>query len=139
MGVGSDTFGDPFIQKVFKISRPPTIIGILECFAKLCSLVKKCQNLTFKVNFLRQKSSASFWFFKIKNIGLGAHFLLKLFFVNLNFWTNLNSKGMFNFWQGLKAMESNWGRLTQWKIYYYSIEINFFKVTTSDYLSFLNF
>ena len=30
-------------------------------------------------------------------------------------------------------------KLAQWKIYYYSIEINLFKVTTSDYLSFLNF
>jgi hypothetical protein len=38
--------------------------------------VKKCQNLTFKVNFLRQKLSESFWFyFSLKNMNLRAHFL----------------------------------------------------------------
>ena len=38
--------------------------------------VKKCQNLIFKVNFQRQKSSESFRKKNsLKNIGLGAHFL----------------------------------------------------------------
>ena len=38
---------------------------------------KKCQNLTFKVNFLCQKLSESFSFlFSLKNINLGACFLL---------------------------------------------------------------
>ena len=39
-------------------------------------VVKKCLNLTFKVNFLCQKSFESFWiFFSLKNISLGPHFL----------------------------------------------------------------
>ena len=37
-----------------------------------------CENWTFKVNFLYQKSSESFWFFfSLKNNRLGAHFLLR--------------------------------------------------------------
>ena len=44
------------------------------------------QNLTFKVNFLCQKLSESFSiFFSLKNINLGAHFLLLTFFDNINF------------------------------------------------------
>ena len=47
---------------------------------------KKCKNLTFKVNFLCQKLSESFSiFFSLKNINLGAHFLLLTFFDNINF------------------------------------------------------
>ena len=42
--------------------------------------------LTFKVNFLYQKSSESFsFFFSLKNINLGAHLLLLTFFDNINF------------------------------------------------------
>ena len=42
--------------------------------------------LTFKVNFLYQKLSESFSiFFSLKNINLGAHFLLLTFFDNINF------------------------------------------------------
>ena len=42
--------------------------------------------LTFKVNFLHQKSSESFSiFFSLKNINLGAHFLLLKFFDHINF------------------------------------------------------
>ena len=42
--------------------------------------------LTFKVNFLYQKLSESFSiFFSLKNINLGAHFLLLKFFDQINF------------------------------------------------------
>ena len=42
--------------------------------------------LTFKINFLCQKLSESFSiFFSLKNINLGAHFLLLTFFDNINF------------------------------------------------------
>ena len=41
--------------------------------------VKKCQNLTFKVNFLCQKLTKSFYSFSLKKIILGAHFLLLTF------------------------------------------------------------
>ena len=42
--------------------------------------------LTFKVNFLYQKLSESFSiFFSLKNINLGAHFLLLAFFDSINF------------------------------------------------------
>ena len=47
MRVGNDTFSDPFIQKVIQNKLSTPIIGILRC-----GLVKKCHNLTFKVNFL---------------------------------------------------------------------------------------
>ena len=40
---------------------------------------------TLEVNFLRQKSSKYFSFFSLKNINLGAHFLLLTFFDNINF------------------------------------------------------
>ena len=47
----------------------------------------KSPNLpTFKVNFLYQKLSESFSiFFSLKNINLGAHFLLLTFFDTINF------------------------------------------------------
>ena len=47
----------------------------------------KSPNLpTFKVNFLHQKLSESFSiFFSLKNINLGAHFLLLTFFDSINF------------------------------------------------------
>ena len=47
----------------------------------------KSPNLpTFKVNFLYQKLSESFSiFFSLKNINLGAHFLLLTFFDSINF------------------------------------------------------
>ena len=49
-------------------------------------LMVSCQNLTFKVNFLCQKSSESFsTFFSLKNINLGAHLLLLTFFDNIIF------------------------------------------------------
>ena len=42
--------------------------------------------LNFKVNFQRQKLSESFSIlFSLKNINLGAHFLLLKFFVSINF------------------------------------------------------
>ena len=38
--------------------------------------VKKCQNCTFKVDFLCQKPTEFFWvFFSLRNINLGNHFL----------------------------------------------------------------
>ena len=47
---------------------------------------KSGQILTFKVNFLYQKLSESFSiFFSLKNINLGAHFLLLTFFDNIIF------------------------------------------------------
>ena len=62
--------------------------------------VKKVQNLTFKVNYLYQDSSKSFQFLcSIENDILGAYFLLKLFFYNSNFWNNLFSIIMPNFWR----------------------------------------
>ena len=54
--------------------------------------------LTFKVNFLYQKLSESFSiFFSLKNINLGAHFLLLTFFDIINFYITLLSKMMPNF------------------------------------------
>ena len=47
-------------------------------------VVASCQNLTFKVNFLRKKSSASFLFFFV-HWRMRAHFLLLTFFDNINF------------------------------------------------------
>ena len=49
----------------------------------------RCQNLTFKFNFLCQKSSESF---SLKNTNLGAHYLLLTFFDNINFQITLFSK-----------------------------------------------
>ena len=60
--------------------------------------VKKCQNCTFKVNFLCQKSTE---FFQkknpFKNINLGDHLLKKK--SNFNFWTTLFPKIMPTFWR----------------------------------------
>ena len=65
-------------------------------------VVKKCLNLTFKVNFLCQKSFESFWiFFSLKNISLKEGFLLLSFFENFNFWTTLFSKMVPNFWRSV--------------------------------------
>ena len=62
-------------------------------------MIEKCQFLTFKVNFLCQKLSESFsFFFSLKNINLGAHFLLLSFFGNFNFWSTLFTKIMLIFW-----------------------------------------
>ena len=58
----------------------------------------RCQKVTFKVNFLRQKSSESFLnIFLLKNTNLGAHFLFLTFFDCINFWIALFSKMMLNF------------------------------------------
>ena len=65
-----------------------------------CRAVKKCQNLTFKVNFLCQKSSDPSHFFTLKNTKLGTHFLLH---TNIFWWNQfLNHfilKMMPYFWQ----------------------------------------
>ena len=70
------------------------------CILKLTQRqgLKKCQNSTFKVTFLCQKSTKFFRkIFSSKNINLGDHFLLKPFFSRLNFWTTLLSKIRSNF------------------------------------------
>ena len=65
-------------------------------------VVKKCLNLTFKVNFHSQKLYESFWcFFSLKNISLGAGFLLLTFFKNFYFWTTLFSNMGPNFWRSV--------------------------------------
>ena len=75
------------------------MIGLSQMFTWV---VKKCLNLTFKVNFLCQKSFESFWFFfSLKNISLEEGFLLWSFFENFNFWTTLFSKMMPNFWRSV--------------------------------------
>ena len=52
----------------------------------LAKVVKNGQILTFKVNFLCRKLSEYFLiFFSLKNIILGAHFLLLTFFENFTF------------------------------------------------------
>ena len=58
-----------------------------------------CEDRTIlTVNFLCQKSSESFQiFFSLKNINLGAHFLLLTFFDDINFEIALFSKMMPNF------------------------------------------
>ena len=57
-------------------------------------MIENCQLLTFKVNFPHQKSSESFSLFSLKNINLGAHFLLLTFFENFNFLSTLFTKIM---------------------------------------------
>ena len=49
---------------------------------EVSKVLKIDQNLTFKVNFLRQKLPIQIFhnFFSLKNIKLGAHFLLLTFF-----------------------------------------------------------
>ena len=59
---------------------------------------QKCQNSTFKINFLYHKVSESFSFFSMKNMDLGAHFLLLPFFDNINFRITLFSKMTPDFW-----------------------------------------
>ena len=63
MRVGSDTFGDPFIQKVLQ-NQPssPYYKGPWDALP----VVAKCENWTFKLNFLCQKLSESFSFFFIE-------------------------------------------------------------------------
>ena len=80
-------------------------------------VVKKCLNLTFKVNFLCQKSFKSFWiFFSMKNISLEEGFLLLSFFENFNFWTTLFSKMAPNFrrsvWTSVKVKSKNYFHFT---------------------------
>ena len=54
---------------------------------------QKCQFLTFKVNFLCKKSSKTFLMvISLKNIILGAHFMLLTFFETFNFWSTLSTK-----------------------------------------------
>ena len=59
MRVGSDTFGDPIFQNSLPNQPSSPIVSILGCFAQLCQLSAKCENWTFKVSFLCQKSSES--------------------------------------------------------------------------------
>ena len=61
--------------------------SILFIFCKLAehSLIKRCQNWTFKMSKIIQ----IFLSFLMKNESLGAQFLLKLFFCNFNFKTPL--------------------------------------------------
>ena len=69
MKVESDIFGKPYLQMVLQDQQFSPIIGAFGCFAKHFGLVKKCQILTFKVNFL------CLIFFSTGIIGLIAHFL----------------------------------------------------------------
>ena len=62
-------------------------------------VVKNCKILTFNVNFLHRKLSKSFSIFLLKNIVLGADFLLLTFFENFNLHSTLFSKMTSNFWQ----------------------------------------
>ena len=62
-------------------------------------VVKNGKLLTFKVTFLWQKLSESLYLFSLKNMILGAHFLLLTFFENFNFQTTLFSKMTSNFWR----------------------------------------
>ena len=64
MKVGSDTFWQPIFQMILQNQQSSPIIGAFGCFAKHFSLVKMCQNLTFKVTFL------CLIFFSIGIIGL---------------------------------------------------------------------
>ena len=52
MKVESDIFGKPYLQMVLQDQQFSPIIGAFGCFSKHFVLVKKCQILTFKVNFL---------------------------------------------------------------------------------------
>ena len=56
-----------------------------------------CNFSTFKVNFLCLILSESFYFFSLKNIILGAHFLSLKFYKNFNFWSTLFSKNEPNY------------------------------------------
>ena len=63
--------------------------------------IRKSKNWTFKMNFLRQKSSKSFKFVLMKNNIVGPHFLYNYFLRNFNYKTNLSLKIMPNFWRSL--------------------------------------
>ena len=63
---------------------------------------KKCQNCTFKVNFLGQKSTE---FFKKNSISIKETIFCKQnLFSNFNFWTTLLSKIMPNFWRTISHL-----------------------------------
>ena len=103
-------------------------------------VVRKCQNLTFKVNFLRQKSFESFRiFFSIKNTSLGANFLLKFFFDNFNFWTPLLLKscpifGILSVDECKKIGNFIWLQLIFGRSYYSLIIICLMQVYQSSWL-----
>jgi hypothetical protein len=40
--IGSDTFGNQFIQKILQNQPSSPILSIPKCFADLCGLAKKC-------------------------------------------------------------------------------------------------
>ena len=89
-------------------------------------VVEKCLNLTFKVNFLCQKSFESFWnFFSLKNISLEEGFLLLPFFENFNFCTTLFSKMVPNFWRSVwtsvKVKSKNYFHFTDFFAKIYSL------------------
>ena len=75
------------LQDLPLFSRPMT--SPIKNFRSCIQLSKRCQKLkilTFKVNFLCQKISESFQKkISLKNIILGAHFLLLTFFENFYF------------------------------------------------------
>ena len=99
----------------------------LICLSQMFTwVVKKCLNLTFKVNFLCQKSFESFWiFFSLKNISLEEGFLLLSFFENFNFWTTLFSKMVPNFWRSVwtsvKVKSKNYFHFTDFFAKIYSL------------------
>ena len=71
-------------SKVFHLSSSEETV--LFCKYNELQFVKKCQNHTFKVYLLCQKSMDVFLiFFSFQNINLGDHFLLKTFFSDFNF------------------------------------------------------
>ena len=79
--------------------------------------VKMCQNHTFKVDFLCQKSPEFFWFFfSLMNISLGAGFMFLAFSKNFNFWTTLLSKMGPNFgrsmWTSVKVKSKKYFSFT---------------------------
>ena len=65
MGVGGDTYANPIVQKVLQNQPSFPNIGI-----PTLGLAKKCQNLTFKVNFF---FNWKYWF-------------SSTFFVKIIFW-----------------------------------------------------
>ena len=85
MGYGVFKRGGTKLDFCLRINIPKGNFRILRI-----GLMGRCQKVqnhpTFKVNFLYQKLSESFSiFFSLKNINLGAHFLLLTFFDNINF------------------------------------------------------
>ena len=61
MRVGSNTFSDLIFQKGLQNQPSSGITSVLGCFAQICQLGGKCENWTFKVTFLCQKSSEFFF------------------------------------------------------------------------------